>query len=65
VIKVACRTRALSVAELLPHVFPRALDAHQTGFAFGEVLAHVNHMLAQGTLRLDADASGVHRYRTV
>jgi glyoxylase-like metal-dependent hydrolase (beta-lactamase superfamily II) len=65
VIEVACRTRALSVAELLPHVFPRALDAHQTGFAFGEVLAHVNHMLAQGTLRLDADASGVHRYRTV
>lgn len=61
----ACRTAALSVAEILPFVFPRVLDAHQTGFAFGEVLAHVNHMLEQGTLRLETDTAGVARYRTV
>ena len=41
----------LSVAELVPHVFHRILDEHQTGFAFGEVLAHVNHMLGQGQPR--------------
>ncbi|HVZ10111.1 MBL fold metallo-hydrolase [Rhodopila sp.] len=64
-IEAACRTAPLSVAEILPFVFTRELDAHQTGFAFGEVLAHVNHMLAEGRLRLEADAAGVDRYRTV
>ena len=64
-IEGACRTDALSVAQILPFVFPRVLDAHQTGFAFGEVLAHVNHMLGQGTLRLETDAAGVARYRAV
>ena len=61
----ACRDRPLSVAELVPHVFTRELDAHQTGFAFGEVLAHVNHMLGLGTLRLETDAGGVERYWAV
>src|SRR6185312_14433692 len=51
----ACRDRALTVAEIVPHVFNRELDAHQTGFAFGEVLAHVNHMLGRGELRLETD----------
>jgi glyoxylase-like metal-dependent hydrolase (beta-lactamase superfamily II) len=61
----ACRDRPLSVAELVPQVFPRELDAHQTGFAFGEVLAHVNHMLGGGSLALETDASGTDRYRTL
>jgi glyoxylase-like metal-dependent hydrolase (beta-lactamase superfamily II) len=60
----ACRQRALSVAELVPHVFHRELDEHQTGFAFGEVLAHVNHMLGRGELVAETDASGTDRYRT-
>ena len=34
--------------QIVPHLFTRPLDAHQTGFAFGEVLAHVNHMLGRG-----------------
>jgi len=59
----ACRDRALSVAELVPHVFPRELDAHQTGFAFGEVLAHVNHMLGRAELVLETDSQGIDRYR--
>jgi glyoxylase-like metal-dependent hydrolase (beta-lactamase superfamily II) len=63
-IAVACRDRPLSVAELVPHVFHRELDEHQTGFAFGEVLAHVNHMLAAGTLALETDAADTDRYRT-
>ncbi|HBK05190.1 MAG TPA: MBL fold metallo-hydrolase [Acetobacteraceae bacterium] len=61
----ACKDQPLSVAEIVPHLFTRALDAHQTGFAFGEVLAHVNHMLGLGQLRLETDAGGVDRYRTV
>ena len=59
----ACRDRPLSVAELVPHVFHRELDEHQTGFAFGEVLAHVNHMLTGGELVLETDAGGTDRYR--
>jgi glyoxylase-like metal-dependent hydrolase (beta-lactamase superfamily II) len=64
-IAAACKETPLSVAQILPYVFPRPLDAHQTGFAFGEVLAHVNHMLAEGTLRLETDSAAVARYRTV
>jgi len=59
----ACRARPLSVAELVPHVFHRELDEHQTGFAFGEVLAHVNHMLSAGELALETDSGGTDRYR--
>ncbi|HUB16387.1 MAG TPA: MBL fold metallo-hydrolase [Acetobacteraceae bacterium] len=59
----ACRGRPPSVAELVPHVFHRELDAHQTGFAFGEVLAHVNHMLGAGELILQTDSAGTDRYR--
>lgn len=60
----SCQDHALSVAELVPHVFRRALDEHQTGFAFGEVLAHVNHMLAQDELMLQTDREGIDRYRS-
>jgi glyoxylase-like metal-dependent hydrolase (beta-lactamase superfamily II) len=62
-IAMACKTASLSVAEIVPHLFTRILDAHQTGFAFGEVLAHVNHMLGRGELRLETDRDGVDRYR--
>lgn len=60
----ACRDRPLSVAEIVPHVFHRDLDEHQTGFAFGELLAHVNHMLGAGSLALQTDAEGIDRYRS-
>jgi len=62
-ITAACRLESLSVAGLLPHVFPRKLDEHQTGFAFGEVLAHVNYMLAGGELVLEPGLDGTDRYR--
>jgi len=61
----ACRTQPLSVAEIVPLVFHRELDEHQTSFAFGEVLAHVNHMLGRGELRLQTDAEDTDRYRAV
>ena len=64
VIEAAIKQKSLSVAELVPHVFHRVLDEHQTGFAFGEVLAHVNHMLGEGRLTLDIGADGVERYRS-
>jgi glyoxylase-like metal-dependent hydrolase (beta-lactamase superfamily II) len=63
-IAAACRTRPLTVAEIIPHVFTRPLDAHQTGFAFGEVLAHVNHMQVEGTLTRETQG-GIDRFRSV
>lgn len=59
----ACRTAACSVAELIPVLFKRELDPHQTGFAFGEALAHVNYMLARNDLRVTG-GTGVRRYRS-
>ncbi len=57
-----CRARPLSAADLVPTLFDRVLDAHQTGFAFGEVLAHVNYMFGRGELRRETSADGVNRY---
>jgi glyoxylase-like metal-dependent hydrolase (beta-lactamase superfamily II) len=58
----ACQRQPLSVADIVPHVFQRELDEHQTGFAFGEVLAHVNHMLGRDWLVLQTGGDGVDRY---
>ena len=58
----ACRTAPRSAAELIPFVFTRQLDdPHQTGFAFSEVLAHVNYMLRQGMLKPAAGTDGIRR----
>lgn len=60
-IEGACRERPRSVADLLPVVFHRPLDPHQMSFAFSEVFAHVNHMLADGRLRWAKPRNGVAR----
>jgi glyoxylase-like metal-dependent hydrolase (beta-lactamase superfamily II) len=59
----ACRSTPRSVVDIIPFVFHRELDEHQTGFAFGEVLAHVNHMLGSGELVLETGSAGIDRYR--
>ena len=61
----ACRASPRSAAELIPFVFSQKFDPHQTGFAFSEVLAHVNYMLRQGTLRPAASNDGVGRVEAV
>ncbi len=63
-IAAACATQARSVAEILPLLFPRALDAHQMGFAFGEALAHVNFMRRSGRLAMQTDPGGIQRLHT-
>lgn len=55
----ACREAPRSAADLIPIIFPRKLDAHQTSFAFSEVLAHVNYTLNQGELVRDGKRGGV------
>lgn len=59
-ILAAC-ARPMTTAEVLPVLFPRLLDAHQIGFAFGEVLAHINHLVGQGALRRETGPDGVIR----
>ena len=50
-------------AEIVPKLFPRRLDAHQTSFAFGETLAHVNHLLRAGRMQAVPGADGRMRVR--
>lgn len=49
-IETACSEKGLTVAELVPILFPFPLDAHQWWFAFSEVLAHCNHLGTSGRL---------------
>ncbi|MGQ9370437.1 MBL fold metallo-hydrolase [Azospirillum sp. ST 5-10] len=60
----ACRPAPRSCADLVPVLFRRALDAHQLGFAVGEALAHINHLVAKGALAAEADAGGTLLYRS-
>jgi glyoxylase-like metal-dependent hydrolase (beta-lactamase superfamily II) len=57
----ACRAAEKSAAELVPFVFTRKLDPHQMGFAFSEVLAHVNYMLRQDMLKSIMTSDGILR----
>src|SRR5258705_2708740 len=51
-IEEACRGAPHTAADLVPLVFRRTIDdPHQMGFAFSEVLAHVNYMLRDGRLQ--------------
>jgi glyoxylase-like metal-dependent hydrolase (beta-lactamase superfamily II) len=48
----ACRQAPRTAADLVAVVFRRAIDdPHQMGFAFSEVLAHVNYMLREHRLQ--------------
>jgi glyoxylase-like metal-dependent hydrolase (beta-lactamase superfamily II) len=59
----ACREKAHRPAELLSVMFARKLDPHQMGFAFSELFAHVNYMLARGALRWTEASDGPARLR--
>lgn len=51
-----------SAAELLMTLFPRDLDTHQTMFAMGEAIAHLNRLEHAGRLRRIEDEQGVLRF---
>jgi len=58
----ACRDAPKSAAEIVPVLFHRLLDPHQMGFAFSEVLAHVNYLVRLGRLNGEPGRDGVMRY---
>ena len=57
-----CAERPHSAFELLPLMFGRALDAHQTTFAMGEAVAHLHLLWKQGQLERAQGADGVLRF---
>lgn len=60
----ACRETPQTSKELVPVVFHKhVLDAHQMGFASGELIAHVNYMLVEGRLTAE-QTGGVLRFKT-
>jgi glyoxylase-like metal-dependent hydrolase (beta-lactamase superfamily II) len=58
----ACTERPCHAAELLPLLFKRKLDLHQTTFAMGEAVAHLHALAGQGHLRAQAGGDGVLRF---
>jgi glyoxylase-like metal-dependent hydrolase (beta-lactamase superfamily II) len=60
----ACAERPCSAAEVLPVLFKRALDLHQTTFAMGESIAHLHLLWHDGRLRRRLDSDGIYRFST-
>jgi glyoxylase-like metal-dependent hydrolase (beta-lactamase superfamily II) len=51
-----------SAGDLIDVLFRSGLDGHQIGFAMGEAIAHLNHLVNLGHMRMIEDRRGV-RYR--
>ncbi len=58
----ACREKPCSASDLLPVLFRRQLDLHQTTFAMGEAVAHLHALAGAGKLRGHLDADGIRRF---
>ncbi len=58
----ACSARSCSAFDILPVMFKRPLDMHQTTFAMGEAVAHLHALWYAGKLRRTTDAQGVYRF---
>ena len=61
----ACADKACSAADVLPVLFRRKLDLHQTTFAMGESVAHLHRLWYQGKLRRELGSDGVYRFATL
>ncbi len=58
----ACRAQPRCAADIVPVMFKRELDVHQTTFALGESMAHLNLLWHAGQLKRELDAQGVLRF---
>jgi glyoxylase-like metal-dependent hydrolase (beta-lactamase superfamily II) len=65
----ACTAQPRSAADMLPVLFKRQLDLHQTTFAMGEAVAHMHALHAMGRLRAvpggEGGDDGVQRWQAV
>lgn len=62
VLESACEEPG-TAAELMAVLFPRPLDTHQTMFAMGETIAHLNHLEQAGRLNSSTSPDGVIRFK--
>jgi len=62
VVLEACAREPQTAASLLPALFHRRLDLHQTTFAMGESIAHLNALWHGGRLQRELGADGVYRF---
>jgi glyoxylase-like metal-dependent hydrolase (beta-lactamase superfamily II) len=58
----AARAAPVSAHDILPVLFKRPLDLHQTTFALGEAVAHLHRLWHGGQLRRARDAHGTWRF---
>lgn len=63
VLEDSCQDVPQSAAGVLEVLFQRALDTHQTMFAMGEAIAHLNYLEQAGRLSRKDDADGVIRFQ--
>jgi len=63
-VRSACAREPQTAASLLPVLFRRPLDLHQTTFAMGESIAHLHALWLAGELTRVAGADGVWRFQT-
>ena len=61
-VMAAARAQPVTAHDVLPVLFRRPLDLHQTTFAMGEAVAHLHCLWHAGQLRRAADAAGVWRF---
>jgi glyoxylase-like metal-dependent hydrolase (beta-lactamase superfamily II) len=59
----AAQAAPCSAADVLPVLFTRKLDVHQTTFAMGEAIAHLHKLWIDGDLQRLRGADGVYRFR--
>ncbi len=58
----ACAQAPCSAMDILPVLFTRALDLHQTTFAMGEAVAHLHRLWFGGQLQRLRGPDGVYRF---
>jgi glyoxylase-like metal-dependent hydrolase (beta-lactamase superfamily II) len=61
----ACAEKPCSAMDIIPVMFTRALDLHQTTFALGEAVAHLHRPWLAGQLRRTLEADGIYRFSAV
>ncbi len=61
----ACQEAPQTAAQMLPVLFKRELDLHQTTFAMGESVAHLHHLWFAGQLRRLLGVDGVYRFGAI
>ena len=61
-VMAACAVQPCHAADLLPVLFKRKLDLHQTTFAMGESIAHLHALWHAGKLQRRAGSDGIWRF---